>query len=108
MSDLVTFGSLSPEWQRLVRLIQQVNHGRIENFLVQYGVPDLEPLPRIVHHVQFGAENGPRPEAQIEDFVLKGRFLDVLRYFEEHPNCVVHVLHVKHGLPYGMDLEDVA
>ena len=57
------FSSLSPARRRLLRLMQQLNFGRIEQLTIRRGEPVLEPMPRLVVEYKFAGENGPRPEA---------------------------------------------
>ncbi|MBN2291559.1 MAG: hypothetical protein JXM70_03980 [Pirellulales bacterium] len=88
--------------RRLVELMQEINFGRIENMAIRNGQPVLSPPPRIVREVKFGAENGPRPEASIEEFVLRAKVVELFRYMDELQNGVIGILEIKHGLPFRM------
>lgn len=100
--------SLPESHRRLVELMQQVNFGRIENLVVTDGQPVLSPPPRVVREVKFGGENGPRPEASIEDFALKAQVVELLRYMDELQDGVIGVLEIQRGLPFRMAVEDAA
>jgi len=100
--------SLPEPRRRIVELMQKVNFGRIENLVVRNGQPVLSPSPRIVREVKFGGENGPRPEASIEDFALKAQVVELFRYMDELHDGVIGVLEIKHGLPFRMAVEDAA
>ena len=108
MSKSIALASLPPERRRLLKRMQQINFGRIENLVIRNGQPVLSPLPRIIREVKFGGENGPRPEASIEDFALKAQVVELLRYMDELQDGVIGVLEIKHGLPFRMAVEDVA
>ena len=100
---------LSPKGSRLVELMQDINFGRIEGLVIQGGQPVLDPPPRIVREIKFGGENGPRPEAAIEDFTLKAQVVELFRSFDELRVCVIEILEIKHGLPFRMMIgEDAA
>ena len=104
----VSKSSLSNPRQHFVQLMQKINFGRIENLVVKDCQPMLSPSPRIVREVKFGGENGPRPEASIEDFALKAKVVELFRCMDELQDGVIGVLEVKHGLPFRMDVEDRA
>jgi len=104
----VTLASLPPAGRRLVKLMQQINHGCIKGLVVRDGEPVLDPPPRIIRSVKFGGENGARPESRKEDFVLKEQVLDLFDWIESVQNGVIRHLEIKHGLPFRMDVEEDA
>ena len=63
-----TVSSLSPSALRLVRLMQQLNFGRLEGLGIRKGEPTWDSPPRVVREVKFGADNEPRPEATQQSF----------------------------------------
>ena len=97
--------SLSSDRKRLIELMQRVNFGRIENLFVRDGEPVLDPPPRVVYEIKFSGENGPRPEAGIDDFAVKAQIVDLLAHFDRLRNATIELLTVKHGLPFGMHVE---
>lgn len=102
--------SLSPGRRRLVELMQRVNFGRIEGLLIRRGEPvfDDDAPPRVVHEVKFGADNGARPEAAVTDFSLKQQVTDLFAQLDRFYDVRIEVLTVKHGLPFGMHVEQTA
>ena len=108
MSNSITLASLPSERRRLLKRMQQINFGRIENLVLKGGQPVLSPSPRVVREVKFGGENGPCPEASIEDFALKAQVVELLRYMDKLQDGVIGVLEIKHGLPFRMAVEDAA
>lgn len=107
MTDSVALASLPPAGQRLVRLMQQLNFGRIEGLVVRGGEPVFDPPPRVVREVKFGAENGPRPEVAKADFALKAQVRELLAQLEAMGDGIVRCIEVKHGLPFKMTVEEV-
>jgi len=108
MAHAVTKSSLSPRRRCLLELLQRVNFGRLESLVVADGEPVFDPPPRIVREIKFGGENGPRPEAPIEDFELKAQVVELFRHIDELQDGVIGVLEIKHGLPFRMAVEDAA
>ena len=53
------------------------------------------------------AENGPRPEADIEDFALKAQVRDLFAHLDALGNGTIRRLEVQHGLPFRMQVEEV-
>ncbi len=99
--------ALSPARRRLVEMLQGINFGRIEGLVVQGGTPAFDPPPRIVREIKFGGENGPRPEAAKEDFILKASVRDLFAQLEAMGDGIVQCIEVKHGLPFRMTVEEV-
>jgi len=108
MTNVATKASLPPAGRRLVELMQGINFGRIEGLIVRSGEPVLDPPPHDVRKFKFCAENGPRPEATIEDFLLKAEVRDLFVQLQVLGNATIPVLHVKHGLPFCMEVEEDA
>ena len=100
-----TFASLSPARRRLLRLMQQLNFGRIEGLCIRGGEPVLEPMPRVVVEYKFAGENGPRPEAARSDFALKQQYLDLFRLFDRLQDGEFAMMRVLHGTPFSCEHE---
>lgn len=100
--------SLSPARRRLVELMQDLNFGRIERLEVLDGQPVFDPPPRIVREIKFGAQNGPRPEATLRDFVLKAQFVEFFAWLDTLGDGVIERLEVQHGLPFRIVVEQSA
>lgn len=104
MADRKT--SLTPSHQRLLKEMQRINFGRIENLVVRDGNPVFDPPPRAIRDVKFCGENGPRPESAIDDFALKAQVLDLFAQFDAIGNGTIRCIEVKHGLPFRMLIEE--
>ncbi len=97
--------SLSGARRRLVELMQHLNFGRIENLEVRGGEPVFDPAPRVVRKLKIGGENCPRPEIAREDFLLKQQTLEMLDAISQLGDGEIRVIEVKHGLAFGMEIE---
>ena len=88
--------------------MQRIGFGTIEQLVIRQGEPVLDPPPKVVRDVKFGAENGPRPESDLNDFVLKAQVRDLFEQFDVMGNGTIRCLEVKHGLPFRMQVEEVS
>ena len=88
--------------------MQRIGFGTIEQLVIRQGEPVLDPPPKVVRDVKFGAENGPRPESDLNDFVLKAQVRDLFAQFDVMGNGTIRCLEVKHGLPFRMQVEEVS
>jgi hypothetical protein len=98
--------SLSSPRARLIERMQRLDFGSIEGLVIRNGEPVSHPAPRFVRDVKFGAENGPRSESHLKNFVLKGQVLDFLAHLDALGNGTIRSLEVKHGLPFRMQVEE--
>jgi hypothetical protein len=105
VDQLVTKSSLSPEWARLVELMQAVNFGRIEDLVIRSGQPLFSPAPRVIEKVKIGGDHGPRPEIGYADFRLKGGVVELLELFARLGDGEVRVIEIRSGLPVSAEIE---
>jgi hypothetical protein len=108
MQTLSSKSSLSPARRRLVELMQDLNFGRLERLEVLDSQPVFDPPPRIVREIKFGAQNGPRPEAVLRDFVLKAQLVEFCAWLDTLGDGVIERLEVQHGLPFRIVVEQSA
>ncbi|GIW90485.1 MAG: hypothetical protein KatS3mg109_0917 [Pirellulaceae bacterium] len=99
---------LSTNRFRLLELMQTINFGRIECLAIHNGEPVLEPPPRVIREIKFGGENGPRPELEAHDFLLKTQVVELFEHFDRLGTGMVDVIEVKHGLPFRMIVTEVS
>jgi len=102
-----TNSGLSASRRLLLREMQRVNFGRLECLVVRGGEPVVDRRPTIVREHKFGGENGPRPEIEIEDFLLKQQVIELFAFFDELREGVIDVLEIKHGLPFRVTITEV-
>jgi len=99
---------LSPAEQRLLRLLQRINYGRIRNLVIQDGMPSFDPPPQVQRDRKFSGHNGPRTEAQLQDFALKKEVAEMFRSFRELGQGRIVNLEIRAGLPVIMTEEAAA
>ena len=105
MNELTTKSSLSSSRRHLVELMQRLNFGRIEDLIVRAGEPVFDPAPKVIQKVKIGGDNAPRPEFSCEDFLLKKQTIELLEAISNLVDGAVLTIDVKHGLPFGAEIE---
>ncbi len=103
-----TISGQNPARQKLLRLMQGNPFSRIENLAVINGQPQFDPTTKIIAEHKFGANDGPRREAELADFVLKKEHVDLFQQFDEIGSGVILTLEVRGGLPFRMIREVAA
>lgn len=98
--------TLSAPRKRLLELLADLNFGRVEGLTVRRGEPVFHPPPRVVREVKFGGDNGPRPERDANDFLLKAQAVELFRHLDRLDDGTVQSIEVKHGLPFRMLVAD--
>lgn len=106
IANQIETASLSPSSRRLVRLMQRINFGCIQELIIRQGEPCFDPPPRVYRDVKFGADNAQRPELALSVFVLKKQVIELFSEFSELGDGVVLWLEVRHGLPFRMRVEE--
>ena len=86
--------------RQLVRLMQDLNFGRIEGLVVRDREPVLTPMPRVVREYKFCGENGPRRERHMADFHLKSQVVELFQLLDDLADGRIEVIEVQHGLPF--------
>lgn len=102
-----TKSQLSRPRADFIELMQCIGFGKIEHLTIRNCEPVLDPPPRIIRDVKFGAEDRFRPESFASDFAVKAQVVELFDSFDSLGNGTIRSLDVKHGLPFRMQLEEV-
>ena len=94
--------NLTPNSQRLIELMQDINFGRITNLSVRNGEPELTPESVIEREIKLCGQNGPRSEIEHDDFVLKHEVVALFDQLTRIGNGTIRELSIKAGLPFLM------
>ena len=103
----VALSSLPPNRRDLLHEMQRMNFGRFEGLVVRDCQPVINPRPTTIREHKFGGDNGPRPERELADFLLKQQVAELFAFFDKLQNGVIDVLEVKNGLPFRMIVTEV-
>ena len=91
--------------RQLVDAMSRIQYGRIEGLKIERGRPSLAPRPRIIRGIRFGAGSSPEVKVVSPDYELKGAVVELIRHIRSIELGQIPVLHVRDGLPAGMELE---
>ena len=108
MNKPTRWNDLTPNERRLVRLMQRINFGRVQNLVVREGQPMFDPAPRSQRDHKFGGQNGVRAEMSLDDYVLKKEVVELFRQLRKLGNGTIVNLEVRAGLPFLMTDEEAA
>ena len=108
MTRAIRSSQLSANEQRLLKLLQQINFGRLRGLRIRKGQPVFDPPPRTQRDHKFGGQNGPRAEVRLEDYVLKKEVIELFRQLRQLGNGTIVNLEVRAGLPFLMTDEEEA
>ncbi len=97
--SLRRFSHLSASRQALVRLCQATNYGLIRNLEVRDSEPVFSPPPVVAVDVKLDADEGPRPELDLTDFVLKAELCRLLDLLDEFQTATIEHIEVRVGIP---------
>ena len=90
---------------QLVELLQRINFGRIEHLPVVQGQPVLGSMGKAVSTVKLKGENGPRPETDSTDFLLKQEIVELCSQLDRIGTGHIDLIEVKHGLPFLLEID---
>ena len=96
---------LSPANQRLLRMFQAINFGRVEELEIRDGQPEFSPAPRVFVELKLDVADGPRPESQLDRFPLRAQVERFFTQIARMKEGTVEVIEVRHGLPFRMVIE---
>jgi hypothetical protein len=103
VNDFSTKAALSLPRKRLLEAMQRLNFGWIEDLEVRGGEPLFrQTAPRITQDIKIGAENGPRPECEKGDFLLRTAVIELFTHLNRIDNGRIAKLEVRHGLPFRL------
>ena len=102
----VRFKTLSPQWQELIKRMQRLNFGYLENLRVVDGEPELHEDFKSAATYRFPGEKSLRPEFCLDDFVLQDEVNSFIETLEEMYCRRIAKIEIRHGLPFKMEVED--
>jgi hypothetical protein len=99
------FSQLSPPRQALLRLCQAINFGTIEELQVKNSEPALDPAPVTLKDVKLDADEPPRSELGLADFILGIEVLRLMRLLDEMKCGTLRRVEVRAGIPRRIIVE---
>jgi len=98
---------LSESRRRLLRLMQEIHFGSIEDLEIRGGEPVFDPPPRVIREIKFGGDRSPRLQTTAKDFAAKPQVAELLDSLTRIRDGTIGRLEVQHGIPFRMKLEDL-
>jgi hypothetical protein len=98
-TGLIRFSQLSPSRQTLVRLCQSLNFGLIRCIHVRDASPVFDPMPVVLIDARLDADEKPRPEVELTDFVLRDEVCRLMARLDELKNGTIDRIEVRAGVP---------
>jgi hypothetical protein len=105
LDHLSTKTSLSAPRRQLLELMQRYNYCRIENLQVRGGEPVFDPAPRITQDIKIGGENGPRPELDRDDFLLRAPVIEFFQHLTNVGEGRIALIEARRGIPVRLVVE---
>jgi hypothetical protein len=96
---------LSAHRVALVRLLQTINFGYIEDLDIRGGEPVLAPGPTVVIEVKLDAEDKDRSEANLADYELRSEIVRLMDQLDAVRDGWVHRIDVRFGVPRRVLIE---
>jgi hypothetical protein len=95
---------LSASERTFVKVLQQLGFGHLEAVKIRRGALVLDPWPKTVQLLKFGAaENQPVRRAAV--FELKKSMAEFLEFVRGVDDGEIRRIEVRHGLPFSMEIE---
>jgi hypothetical protein len=89
----------------LVRLCQRLNHGTIEDLEVRHSEPVFDPAPVILKDVKLDADEEPRPELALSDFVVSAEVVRLMSLLDRMDSGNIRHIEIRAGIPRRMLVE---
>ena len=99
MPNVLRFSQLSAPRQALVRLCQSTNYGCVRRLRVKDSDPVFDPLLQVLVDVKLDADEGPRLEVDLSDFVLRDEVCRLMARLDELGNGMIESIEVRAGIP---------
>jgi hypothetical protein len=86
----------------MLKIIQALPFGRIEQLCIRNGEPCYDPAPRILEEIKFGPEPERQPDSGGAE--LKKEFRALFNHLERLGDAVVDI-EIRHALPFRLTID---
>lgn len=97
---------LRPGQRKLIQMMRDIGHGRIEGLIFQNGDPVFTPPPREVCEIRLDVQGQTRGNTSFDDFALKHQVRNLINKLHQIRNGRVECIVVSDGLPIRMTIEN--
>jgi len=99
MRNEIRYSQLSSARQALVRLLQAVNFGRVEELEIHGGEPVFDPAPRVTFDIRLDLDEAARPESRLADFTLPIEVCRLVEHLDRLVQGTIARIEVRAGIP---------
>lgn len=99
MNEPRRLSELSPARRALVRVLQTVNFGEVQDVRIQNGEPVFDGSTAVVLDTKLDKDEGPRPEMALPDFALNAEVSHLMARLDEFKSGIILRLEVRAGIP---------
>jgi hypothetical protein len=101
-------GMRSTARRELIKLLRDINFGRIEDLIVRQGQPVLSPPPRIVLTLRFGSDKGADGLPTLEELAVRPAVQELLLLLSRMGDGRLHRVEVRAGSPCYAEAETIS
>jgi hypothetical protein len=102
----IMFSTLPQSFQRLVRLMQSIRHGRLRNLVIHNGEPAFDPPPTAVRVLKLDRPNVSHPSFEDADFPVRREVLDLITQMRGIRHGTIERLEIVNGMPALVELAE--
>jgi hypothetical protein len=95
---------LSPARQALVCLLHDISFGRLEDLSVRCGEPILQPPPRVIRTVRFGASEDAGTTPSVQTLAQRPAILRLMSMLSRMQNGCIARLEIRNAQPAFMEI----
>lgn len=103
----ISKSSISSGNQNLIRKMQEINFGRIDNLGIRNGEAYFSQSSIIIKEFKPGSGES-RPEKNLDDFIMKAPQAELLLFLKRIKNGEIRSIEVRHGLPFKVTTAEAA
>lgn len=97
----MTERALTPGRLRLLKIIETIGFGAVEQLSVQNGEPRFEPAPRLIQEIKIDSEPSGQPDHGKTDVTLKKQFQTLFGQLDRLTDDIVDI-QIRHNLPFKL------
>jgi hypothetical protein len=102
----IMFSTLPQSFQRLVRLMQSIRHGRVRDLVINNGEPVFDPPTTAVRVLKLDRANVSHPAAGDADFPVRREVLDLITQMRGIRHGTIERLEIMDGMPTLLELAE--
>ncbi len=99
MTNPTRLSQLSESRRTLVRLLQTINFGYIEDLDIRGGEPVLAPAPNVVIEVKLDTDDNGRSESTLADYELRSEVVRLMGQLDIVRDGWIQRIDVRFGVP---------